>query len=73
MIILHAKTESGTCYIKTANLDGETNLKQRAIPKNVPDIDSEEDLFKLRGMITCEKPNPRLYDFKGSLIIKKKK
>ena len=27
LLLLYAKTEDGICFITTANLDGETNLK----------------------------------------------
>jgi magnesium-transporting ATPase (P-type) len=69
MVLLYSKTESGLCHIKTANLDGETNLKQRAIPSKMPLFNSEEDLINMRGVISCEKPNARLYEFKGTLLI----
>jgi phospholipid-translocating ATPase len=69
LLLLHAKTENGTCHIKTANLDGETNLKQRTVPYDLQLIENENDLTKLRGVISCEKPNPRLYEFKGTLTM----
>ena len=31
MLILSSSNEDGTCYITTANLDGETNLKVSVI------------------------------------------
>lgn len=69
MLLLYAVSESGGCFIKTANLDGETNLKQRTIPKKLPVLGSEQDLMDLRGVVSCEKPNARLYEFKGTLLI----
>jgi len=27
LVLLYAKTDTGTCFIQTSNLDGETNLK----------------------------------------------
>jgi magnesium-transporting ATPase (P-type) len=69
MLLLYSKTESGICHIKTANLDGETNLKQRAIPSKMPLFSSQEELADLRGVVSCEKPNARLYEFKGTLLV----
>jgi P-type E1-E2 ATPase len=67
LVLLYAKTETGTCHIKTANLDGETNLKVRCVPNKFPHLNDENDLINLRGVITCEKPNTRLYEFKGRM------
>jgi magnesium-transporting ATPase (P-type) len=70
MLLLYSKSENDhTCHIKTANLDGETNLKQRTAPKNLPQFEDESALSDLRAVISCEKPNPRLYEFKGTLTI----
>jgi hypothetical protein len=30
--------------------------------------DSENELLDISGVVTCEKPNSRLYDFKGKLL-----
>lgn len=73
LLLLYSNSDHGTCYIKTANLDGETNLKQRSIPKQLCLSSSEEELANLRGVITCDKPNLRLYEFKGSLETKERK
>jgi phospholipid-translocating ATPase len=72
MILLHSTTDNGTCHMKTANLDGETNLKQRTVPKSLPKLSDEEDLVSVRGLISCEKPNLSLTDFSGSLTLNEK-
>lgn len=68
MVLLYSKHDNNTCHVKTSNLDGETTLKSRSVPHNFPVFDSEEDLFDINGVITCEKPNPKLYEFKGKLL-----
>jgi phospholipid-transporting ATPase len=72
LLLLYSKSENGTCHIKTSNLDGETNLKLRTIPQKFPSLNSEEDLVDLGGVVTCEKPNAKLYEFKGKLLFKNK-
>jgi hypothetical protein len=91
MILLFSSNENGTCHTKTANLDGETNLKVnifsiyeinmdlfkfylnfiqqkiRYIPYKFPRFTREEELFNLNGVISCEKPNTRLHEFKGTI------
>ncbi len=34
VLLLNSSDPNGICHIETANLDGETNLKQREIVKN---------------------------------------
>lgn len=36
MLLLHSSDPRGVCYIETANLDGETNLKQKQVVLNLP-------------------------------------
>lgn len=40
----------------------------KCVPRGFNVIENEFDLFKLRGLITCDKPNMHLYDFKGKLL-----
>ncbi|KAM9282913.1 phospholipid-transporting ATPase IB [Cariama cristata] len=55
------------CYIETANLDGETNLKIRQGLSQTASLQSREELMKASGRIECEGPNRHLYDFTGNL------
>uniref|UniRef100_A0A8B9VSU9 P-type phospholipid transporter n=1 Tax=Anas zonorhyncha TaxID=75864 RepID=A0A8B9VSU9_9AVES len=55
------------CYIETANLDGETNLKIRQGLSQTASLQSREELMKVSGRIECEGPNRHLYDFTGNL------
>lgn len=36
MLLLYSSDQRGVCYIETANLDGETNLKQRQVVSDLP-------------------------------------
>lgn len=69
LLMLHSNTESMMCHLTTANLDGETNLKQKSKPANFPALGSEDELVKFRGLISCDKPNTNLYEFKGKVEI----
>ena len=68
LLLLYSKHDNNTCHVKTSNLDGETNLKARTVPHSFPMFDSENELLDISGVVTCEKPNSRLYDFKGKLL-----
>ncbi|KAI3387406.1 hypothetical protein SNEBB_003808 [Seison nebaliae] len=60
--------QSHFCYVETANIDGETTLKQRFIPTGVlhrSQIQEDPSLFD--GMVVCDGPNSKLYNFDGSI------
>ena len=50
------------CYIETKNLDGETNLKHKGVPKDLVKMipKSVEELSGLQLLMEYEKPNPYL-------------
>jgi len=43
MVLLHSSDSNGVCHIETANLDGETNLKQRQVVRSFIDLVSVKD------------------------------
>ncbi|KYR02985.1 P-type ATPase [Tieghemostelium lacteum] len=68
LVILNSSEQHGVCYIETANLDGETNLKQRqAIPVTFENLRNEEDLSLFRGVVECEHPNNVIYVYHGTI------
>lgn len=69
MLLLMSSSDDQQCYITTANLDGESNLKVRSVPENFPFVQSEQDLSNYRAVITCDKPNLKLYEFNGTCTI----
>lgn len=78
ILLLQSSDPGGTCYIETANIDGETNLKQRHVPlgafsANATDIEAvtgmeigrKFNLLNFKGEIFCEQPHKKIYDFNG--------
>ncbi|XP_018517728.1 LOW QUALITY PROTEIN: probable phospholipid-transporting ATPase VD [Lates calcarifer] len=66
MLLLYSSDPRGVCYIETANLDGETNLKQRQVVPDLPLQEGQEftpESFHSR--IECENPNNDLSRFRG--------
>ena len=57
------------CYIETAQLDGETNLKIRQGLPQTAHLVTERDLAQIDGKIECEPPNRHLYDFVGNIRV----
>ncbi|XP_061742847.1 probable phospholipid-transporting ATPase VD [Nerophis ophidion] len=65
ILLLYSSDPRGICYIETANLDGETNLKQRQV---VPGLHLQERVFSpesFHSRIECENPNNDLGRFRG--------
>ncbi|THU89359.1 calcium transporting ATPase [Dendrothele bispora CBS 962.96] len=67
MILLSSSEPEGLCYIETANLDGETNLKiKQGSPQTSP-LTAPNLVTALRGSLRAEQPNNSLYTFEGTL------
>ncbi|CAB4386591.1 unnamed protein product [Rhizophagus irregularis] len=74
LLLLHSKGEEGACYIETAALDGETNLKQRQALKEInSSVTTPEALANFRATVRTENPNQDLYNFDGSISLANKK
>ncbi|KAA8529495.1 hypothetical protein F0562_033706 [Nyssa sinensis] len=71
LLFLASTNTDGVCYIETANLDGETNLKIRKGLEKTWDYFTPEKASEFKGEVQCEQPNNSLYTFTGNLIIQK--
>lgn len=65
IIILQSANQNGYCYIDTKNLDGETNLKEKACLEEFKNL----NLSELMGNIECDAPNENLSSWKGKVAI----
>ncbi|PBP15700.1 phospholipid-translocating P-type ATPase [Diplocarpon rosae] len=69
IVLLASSEPEGLCYIETANLDGETNLKiKQAIPETSVMV-SMNDLSRLGGKLRSEQPNSSLYTYEATLTL----
>lgn len=69
LILLASSEPEGLCYIETANLDGETNLKiKQAIPETCVMV-SPSELSRLGGKLRSEQPNSSLYTYEATLTV----
>ncbi|XP_048884771.1 phospholipid-transporting ATPase VB isoform X1 [Brienomyrus brachyistius] len=73
ILLLNTSDPNGVCHLETANLDGETNLKQRQVVRGfaAPNCSFQPEHFS--GTVVCEKPNKTLTHFKGYLAMPEKK
>ncbi|XP_049950032.1 phospholipid-transporting ATPase IF-like isoform X1 [Schistocerca serialis cubense] len=69
MVLLSSSQKDGKCFVTTANLDGETNLKTLLCPKLLRYFSQPEQLATLHALIECEQPTPDLYKFYGKIEV----
>lgn len=72
LLCLRSSLPDNVCFIRTTNLDGETNLKIRK-PIDLKDGNmnvSTEDLLELDLTLKAEHPNNSLHKFKGSVTVR---
>jgi P-type E1-E2 ATPase len=69
--LLQSSDHKGTLYIETKNLDGETNLKNKFVHKDINDLYSNDlqAMQRLQGTIYCEAPNNAIYKFEGQFLL----
>ncbi|CAN8244906.1 unnamed protein product [Cochlearia groenlandica] len=71
ILFMSSTNADGICYVETANLDGETNLKIRKALERTWDYMVPEKAYEFKGEIQCEQPNNSLYTFTGNLMVQK--
>lgn len=71
LLLICTSEPQGICYLETANLDGETNLKLYQAHASTETLNEDEDFSRLRGFIDCDQPNKFLYTFTGVLARKR--
>lgn len=69
ILLLSSSNPNSLCYVETAELDGETNLKFR-MGLRVTDerLQEERQLAEFDALIECEEPNNRLDKFTGTML-----
>lgn len=70
IVLLSSSEPEAMCYIETANLDGETNLKIRQGLSQTKHLLDHKALAALKGRVVCEKPNRHLYEFRGNIELR---
>ncbi|XP_073922017.1 probable phospholipid-transporting ATPase IM isoform X3 [Castor canadensis] len=74
LLLLSSSEPHGLCYIETAELDGETNLKVRHALPVTSELGADiSRLARFDGIVVCEAPNNKLDEFTGVLSWKDSK
>ncbi|CDI97043.1 phospholipid transporting ATPase IF [Echinococcus multilocularis] len=72
IVVLSSSESSGECFVTTASLDGETNLKRLYAPPITREMDNPSDIAKsLLATIVCQQPVQDIYEFTGQIIVSK--
>ncbi|XP_058504274.1 phospholipid-transporting ATPase ID isoform X2 [Solea solea] len=73
LLLLSSSEPHGLCYIETAELDGETNMKVRQSVSVTSELGDPNNLSSFDGEVVCEPPNNKLDRFCGTLYWRDKK
>ncbi|XP_051629112.1 phospholipid-transporting ATPase ID isoform X5 [Manacus candei] len=73
LLLLSSSEPHGLCYIETAELDGETNMKVRQAIPVTAELGDTSKLARFDGEVVCESPNNKLDKFGGTLYWKENK
>ncbi len=68
MVLLSTSEKSGTCFIRTDQLDGETDWKLRVAVTTTQNLENPSDILKIHSQIYAEKPQLRIHAFEGVFI-----
>ncbi|RKP22225.1 E1-E2 ATPase-domain-containing protein, partial [Syncephalis pseudoplumigaleata] len=66
LLLLQSSHADHACFVETAALDGETNLKEMRVPEALHGLaHTPEHIAELSGYVQAEDPNDDLYEFNG--------
>ncbi|GMH33103.1 hypothetical protein BSKO_00937 [Bryopsis sp. KO-2023] len=75
ILCLHTGLPDGVCFVRTTNLDGESNLKirkpvdLRGFEQDIIDGSSTRWSFRSTAVLECELPNKNLHKFRGRFTV----
>lgn len=69
LLLVRSSEDEGVCYVETKNLDGETNLKNKNVPKDLwSTFEHQETAIKhFNAKMTIDGPNNFIYKFEGCM------
>lgn len=69
VVLLRTTEKSGASFIRTDQLDGETDWKLRIAVPVTQNLSKDEDIFELNLEIYAEKPQKDIHDFVGTFKV----
>jgi len=68
MLFVRTSEKSGSCFIRTDQLDGETDWKLRRAVSYTQKLPNDESLLNLKASVYAEKPRRDIYHFIGNFM-----
>lgn len=69
LILLRTTDKSGSCFIRTDQLDGETDWKLRLPITALQKLSHDEDVFQVDAVISAEPPKQDIHSFLGTFTL----
>ena len=69
MFLLRTTEESGASFIRTDQLDGETDWKLRLAIPSLQRLSSDQDLLNIHGHIYADAPHKDIHSFVGNISV----
>ncbi|XP_058801289.1 probable phospholipid-transporting ATPase IIB isoform X2 [Phymastichus coffea] len=66
LVLLRTTEKSGACFVRTDQLDGETDWKLRLAVPTTQKLDSDSQLFDIKASLYVEKPQKDIHSFIGT-------
>jgi phospholipid-translocating ATPase len=66
LLLLRTSEKNGACFIRTDQLDGETDWKLRLAVQATRTLERDDDLFNVMGYAYVEAPRKDIYNFEGN-------
>lgn len=66
LVLIRTTEASGACFVRTDQLDGETDWKLRLAVPETQKLDSDENVFDIHATIFAEKPQRDIHTFIGT-------
>lgn len=68
MILLKTTEKNGSCFVRTDQLDGETDWKLRVAIPTTQQVESNDEFFDIEATISAEAPGKDIHSFRGKFI-----
>ncbi|GAA5987421.1 hypothetical protein JCM5350_002754 [Sporobolomyces pararoseus] len=70
ILLLRTSDPSGTCFVRTDQLDGETDWKLRVAVERTQSLGNDSQLLEIEGEVYADPPTKDIHTFVGTLTFK---